>query len=245
MKKNLFIFVALVCSHALFAQDIITLKNGDEIKAKVQEIDTDNVKYKKYDNQSGPLYTLMKADVFMIKYENGDRDVFTASSAPQPTVTKQTTPPFAASVKTWVFGEQAWSDAIQIPECNKELFTNSNTMPHCRSYTSGTTTYYYYNWSYLLANETLMCPSPWRVPSEADFKTLVKNTTYTTLISAWGYGGRAYSSEIRDQEWGAFYWSSTENKYSETRACALCPQRHSAVHDQHLKQGGFQVRCVK
>ncbi|MDR3350582.1 MAG: hypothetical protein LBN98_02895 [Prevotellaceae bacterium] len=90
MKKILFILIALVYGHALFAQDMITLKSGEEIKAKVQEIGTDNVKYKKYDNQSGPLYTLMKSDIFIIKYENGDKDVFTAPSAPQPTVTNQT-----------------------------------------------------------------------------------------------------------------------------------------------------------
>ncbi|MDR3350583.1 MAG: hypothetical protein LBN98_02900 [Prevotellaceae bacterium] len=244
MKKNLFIFVALVYGHALFAQDIITLKNGDEIKAKVQEIDTDNVKYKKYDNQSGPLYTLMKADVFMIKYENGDKDVFTAPGALQPSVSNQTTPPFAASVKTWVFGSQTWSDAIQIPECNKEIFTNSHTIPHCRSYTSGTTTYYYYNWSYLLVNETHICPSPWRVPSQADFKTLLANTTYATLLSVWGYGGRADSSEIRNKQ-VAFYWSSIEAIYPDTKAWALNIQLYPTVHDQHLKERGYQVRCVK
>jgi hypothetical protein len=91
MKKiYVFIFVAFISSSALFAQDIITLKNGDEIKAKVQEIGLDNVKYKKYDNQNGPVYTLMKSDIFMIKYENGDKDVFTAPGAQQPTVPRQT-----------------------------------------------------------------------------------------------------------------------------------------------------------
>jgi hypothetical protein len=84
MKKFYLITAALVCSNVLSAQDIITLKSGDEIKAKVQEIGTDNVKYKKYDNQNGPTYTLMKSDIFMIKYENGDKDVFkgTESAAP-------------------------------------------------------------------------------------------------------------------------------------------------------------------
>ncbi|MDR0711161.1 MAG: hypothetical protein LBF67_02280, partial [Prevotellaceae bacterium] len=67
MKKFfLSIFVAFISSSALFSQDIITLKNGEEIKAKVQEIGLDNVKYKKYENQAGPTYTLMKSDIFMI-----------------------------------------------------------------------------------------------------------------------------------------------------------------------------------
>lgn len=58
------------------AQDIITLKNGEEIKAKVSEVEINVIKYKKFDNQTGPVYTLEKADVFMIKYENGSKDVF-------------------------------------------------------------------------------------------------------------------------------------------------------------------------
>jgi hypothetical protein len=34
----------------------------------------------------------------------------------------QTTPRYAASTQTWTFGEQIWSDAIHIPECNKTDF---------------------------------------------------------------------------------------------------------------------------
>jgi len=58
------------------AQDIITLKNGEEMKAIVTEIELNVIKYKKFDNQTGPAYTISKADVFMIKYENGTKDVF-------------------------------------------------------------------------------------------------------------------------------------------------------------------------
>jgi hypothetical protein len=95
MKRNVLLFItaALFCSNGLFAQDIITLKNGEEIKAKVQELGLDNVKYKKYENQAGPTYTLMKSNIFMIKYENGDKDVFTAPSVQQPTVSRQTEQP--------------------------------------------------------------------------------------------------------------------------------------------------------
>jgi hypothetical protein len=78
MRQLIKILLALYCFNAtaLFAQDVITLKSGDEIKAKVQEIGTDNVKYKKYENLDGPVYTLMKSEIFMIKYENGEKDIF-------------------------------------------------------------------------------------------------------------------------------------------------------------------------
>jgi hypothetical protein len=58
------------------AQDIITLKTGEEIKAKVNEVELNLIKYTKFDDQSGTVYTVYKADVFMIKYENGSKDVF-------------------------------------------------------------------------------------------------------------------------------------------------------------------------
>lgn len=59
-----------------FSQDILTKKNGDEIQVKVLEITNTDVKYKKWSNQDGPSYTLPKSDVFMIKYKNGEKDVF-------------------------------------------------------------------------------------------------------------------------------------------------------------------------
>jgi hypothetical protein len=59
-----------------FSQDIITLRSGDEIKAIVNEIDNSFIRYKKFENPTGPVYTLEKRDAFMIKYENGTKEVF-------------------------------------------------------------------------------------------------------------------------------------------------------------------------
>jgi len=56
--------------------DVITLKTGEEIQAKVIEVDLDKVRYKKCGNNDGPVYTLKKSDVFMIKYANGTKDIF-------------------------------------------------------------------------------------------------------------------------------------------------------------------------
>ena len=43
----------------------------------------DSIKYKKFDNPNGPLYTILKSEVFLIKYENGTKDVFTIESNDQ------------------------------------------------------------------------------------------------------------------------------------------------------------------
>ena len=58
--------------------DILTLRDGSEISAKVVEITSNEIKYKKCDYQDGPLYTKLKSDVFMIKYSNGTKDVFSS-----------------------------------------------------------------------------------------------------------------------------------------------------------------------
>jgi hypothetical protein len=64
-----------------FAQDIITKKNSEDIQAKVIEVGTSEIKYKKFDNQNGPTFTLLKSDVLMIRYENGSKDVFTEAQS--------------------------------------------------------------------------------------------------------------------------------------------------------------------
>ena len=156
------------------------------------------------------------------------------------------TPPHAASTQTWIFGNQTWSDAIRIPECNKTSFDDSYTDPHCRSYTSGSNTWYYYNWPYVNANAAQLCPSPWHVPSESDVQSLVDNFNSTALISAWGYGGLVYGSSEDGVSSGAYYWSSTEDdSYSIYSAYGLVYDSDNLDVISLDKQNGFQVRCVK
>jgi hypothetical protein len=62
----------------------------------------------------------------------------------------QDRPPHAASDQTWVFGNQTWSDIIQMPGCNKVTFEISDDSPQCRSRrTILGETRYYYNWKYV------------------------------------------------------------------------------------------------
>ena len=42
----------------------------------VVTIGVEYVKYKKFDNQNGPIYNIAISDIFMIKYENGTKDLF-------------------------------------------------------------------------------------------------------------------------------------------------------------------------
>jgi hypothetical protein len=69
---------------------VIIKTNGEEIQANVLEISTNEIKYKRFDNPEGPNYVIEKSQVFMIKYENGNKDVFNNSTGntqpPQRTV---------------------------------------------------------------------------------------------------------------------------------------------------------------
>ncbi len=55
--------------------DVITLKNAEEIRAKVFEITDELIKYKRCDNFDGPIYTVGKEKVSHITYANGYKEI--------------------------------------------------------------------------------------------------------------------------------------------------------------------------
>ena len=64
------------------AQDIIIYKDGSEKQTKVLKINTNEIVFKKYSNLNGPEYTESKSNIFMIKYEGGEKDIFKSNIAP-------------------------------------------------------------------------------------------------------------------------------------------------------------------
>lgn len=56
--------------------DELIFKDGTELKGKVIEITPTEIKYKKCDMLEGPTYVGKKSDIFMVKYANGTREVF-------------------------------------------------------------------------------------------------------------------------------------------------------------------------
>ena len=70
----LFCFSFINSNHA---QDKIMFVNGTEILSKVIEINNTEIKYKLFDNQDGPTIITLKKNIFIIKYENGTKEVFT------------------------------------------------------------------------------------------------------------------------------------------------------------------------
>jgi hypothetical protein len=76
---------------AVTAQDLIVLKNGDDIQAKVLEVAQDEIKYKKQSNPDGPTYSIDKDFVFFVKYANGDKDMFSPKTEPSNTTSVPST----------------------------------------------------------------------------------------------------------------------------------------------------------
>lgn len=83
MGKRIFLLTVLLAFAAVaVAQDVITLKNGDEINGKVTKVTSTEIEYKLASNPDGPTYTKPVAEIFMVKYENGQKDVFNNTPAP-------------------------------------------------------------------------------------------------------------------------------------------------------------------
>lgn len=83
MNKRLFFLTLLLSFVAtVVAQDVITLKNGDEINGKVTKVTSTEIEYKLASNPDGPTYTKPVTEIFMVKYENGQKDVFNNTPAP-------------------------------------------------------------------------------------------------------------------------------------------------------------------
>ncbi len=80
MKKLICIIVlALSAFISLDAQDLITKKDGTDISAKILEVNTNEIKYKRYSNLEGPTYTILKSDILIVRYENGENELFNES----------------------------------------------------------------------------------------------------------------------------------------------------------------------
>jgi hypothetical protein len=94
--KYILLFILFICSSNIIkAQDTLSMRSGENILVKVIEVSnvrlkqkntfkgyievgTAEVKYKKLDNLNGPIFSILKSDLLIIKYENGTKDDFSS-----------------------------------------------------------------------------------------------------------------------------------------------------------------------
>src|SRR4051812_15963137 len=71
------------CISKMPAQDTIIKNSGEIIYAKVIEVGTNAITYKKNNFQDGPNFVDNKSDIFIIKYHNGHTEKFEKQPAAQ------------------------------------------------------------------------------------------------------------------------------------------------------------------
>lgn len=77
MRRILIIITIISISIvAANSQDVIYKTDGTEIQSKIIELTVETIKYKSYDQPNGPIRNILLSEVFMIIYENGNREVF-------------------------------------------------------------------------------------------------------------------------------------------------------------------------
>lgn len=72
MKKLFTLFLCIICATMMYAQDIIITKDSKRIEAKIIEVTTTTVKYKKWSYQDGPDIHEAKSNIVAIMWSNGE-----------------------------------------------------------------------------------------------------------------------------------------------------------------------------
>jgi hypothetical protein len=133
--RRLFILALIVIFSAVnaLAQDIIMLKTGDDIEALIEKVGEAEIEYKKWDNQTGPVYVIKKNDVFMIKYRNGSKDVFNTTAKPVQTQVEQARKTPSTSLTTSTPSSDLQSEFYRIGDDDKamlEFFRRNNFLEY-------------------------------------------------------------------------------------------------------------------
>jgi len=79
MRKTL-ILILLLSSLSVNAQDVITLRTGEQIQARVTEISSTELRFRLFNQPTGPIRVLSVSEVFAITYENGTRELFNVAT---------------------------------------------------------------------------------------------------------------------------------------------------------------------
>jgi hypothetical protein len=81
LKAITVVVIILFCGSggSVFAQDILILKSGKELKVNIVEESNDIIKYREFENPTGPLYTVAKENVASVKYKKGTRETQAAN----------------------------------------------------------------------------------------------------------------------------------------------------------------------
>jgi len=75
------------------AQDLIILRDGNIIEARVLEISPTEIRYRRFDHLDGPIIVIMAANVLSIRYENGRTEIINSVTQPATRTSNTASPP--------------------------------------------------------------------------------------------------------------------------------------------------------
>jgi uncharacterized protein (TIGR02145 family) len=264
--KSFLLFVLLCGLMGSFAsaQDVIILKSGDEIQAVVSVVGTETITYKKWDNLSGPDYQQAKTEIFMIKYANGSKDVFSASNATNADTIASVSPTTVTNTitdtrdgkiyKTITLGKQTWL----AENLNYEI--QGSWCIDCEIYGR--------SYTYEAAKKS--CPIGWHLPSEAEWTILTDfagggsvvggnlkeagmlhwkspNTgaTNSSGFTALPHGFRTLLGYLSEPTKFAMFWTSTESVFPNIRSVRLDYNKSTVSVVESDRNIGNSLRCIK
>jgi uncharacterized protein (TIGR02145 family) len=174
------------------------------------------------------------------------------------------TPPGAASTQTWTIGNQTWSAYLKKAQtgCNATTNFGSAGVPASALYRSSglySESGYLYNWKCVNDYATQLCPSPWRVPTSADFVALDKalggsggyenaSVTWVTsnYVTKWGgvYAGYGLYTSVYEGGYSSSTWANSTTGNNGYVMLFRNDGSKSPLHNV-AKSHGLLARCVK
>jgi uncharacterized protein (TIGR02145 family) len=164
--------------------------------------------------------------------------------------------------QTWKVGDQEWSDVVIAENCQKETYNGGTDIPvnfnaDCRK--NATDLGDLFSWCAVVRFEKQLCPKGWRVPTVNDFiqfdealggegerrKMEVEIIVEFNILGN-SYGGWCDSEgNLKDQGFGAFYWTATESKPGKGSRMNFFKDGYSSPQGWDSKALGHAVRCVR
>jgi len=233
--KNIALLLSIVFQFAIIellsAQDIIYKTDGTEINAKVIEIDESTIKYKNFDQQEGPIRSISKSTVFLIKYKEGTVEKFvnanTGSNLNQnpnsnfnsgkSSVTSDNTFTDSRDGKIYkivIIGDQTWF----AENLNFQFGTSwcyGDDLKNCEEYGR------LYDWETAL----VACPEGWQLPSDDN---------WAKLMNFFGSEKIAYNIM---KESGALHWKGKSSKATNESGFTALPSGIKDFYDGYGGQG--------
>lgn len=89
MKRLTLLVLLLVAALPLMAQDMIVRRDGSVVQAKILEVSSSEIKYKKFAKPDGPLFVLKTSEIISINYEDGEVERYDQVAEPAPQAAPQ------------------------------------------------------------------------------------------------------------------------------------------------------------